>query len=111
MKNIIRKLKIANKTKNMRYIISESQLDMVIPTPLKRRLDGLQELMYDVMMNNGAALDADEYNDVEDFVNYVIDIMMYDIFTNTDYEEIPTYERILIHLLGDKIREFWKENQ
>ena len=79
MKNIIRKLKIANKTKNMRYIISESQLDMVIPTPLKRRLDGLQELMYDVMMNNGAALDADEYNDVEDFVNYVIDIMMYDI--------------------------------
>ena len=111
MKNIIRKLKNANKTKNMRYIISESQLDMVIPTPLKRRLDGLQELMYDVMMNNGAALDADEYNDVEDFVNYVIDIMMYDIFPNTDYEEIPTYERILIHLLGDKIREFWKENQ
>ena len=111
MKNIIRKLKIANKTKNMRYIISESQLDMVIPTPLKRRLDGLQELMYDVMMNNGMSLDADEYNDVEDFVNYVIDIMMYDIFPHTDYEEIPTYERILIHLLGDKIRKFWEEKQ
>ena len=96
---------------NMRYIISESQLNMIIPTPLKRRLDGLQELMYDVMMNNGMSLDADEYNDVEDFVNYVIDIMMYDIFPHTDYEEIPTYEKILIHLLGDKIREFWKENQ
>ena len=53
----------------------------------------------------------DEYNDVEDFVNYVIDIMMYDIFPHTDYEEIPTYEKILIHLLGDKIREFWEENQ
>jgi len=96
---------------NMRYIISESQLNMIIPTPLKRRLDGLQELMYDVMMNNGMSLDADEYNDVEDFVNYVIDIMMYDIFPHTDYEEIPTYEKILIHLLGDKIREFWNENQ
>ena len=96
---------------NMRYIISESQLNMIIPTPLKRRLDGLQELMYDVMMNNGMSLDVDEYNDVEDFVNYVIDIMMYDIFPHTDYEEIPTYEKILIHLLGDKIREFWKENQ
>ena len=96
---------------NMRYIISESQLNMIIPTPLKRRLDGLQELMYDVMMNNGMSLDADEYNDVEDFVNYVIDIMMYDIFPQTDNEEIPTYEKILIHLLGDKIREFWKENQ
>jgi len=95
----------------MRYIISESQLDMIIPTPLKRRLDGLQELMYDVMMNNGMSLDADEYNDVEDFVNYVIDIMMYDIFPHTDYEEIPTYEKILNHLLGDKIREFWRDNQ
>jgi len=108
LKNIILKLKIAN---NMRYIISETQLDMIIPTPLKRRLDGLQELMYDVMMNNGMSLDVDEYNDVEDFVNYVIDIMMYDIFPQTDNEEIPTYEKILIHLLGDKIREFWEENQ
>ncbi len=58
----------------MRYIITESQLDIVIPTPLKRRLDGLQELMYDVMMNNGVALDADEYNDVEDFVKQLISL-------------------------------------
>jgi hypothetical protein len=48
---------------------------------------------------------------VEDFVNYVIDIMMYDIFPQTDNEEIPTYEHLLIYFLGDKIREFWKKNQ
>jgi len=94
----------------MRYIISETQLDMIIPTPLRRRLDSLEDLMYDIMMNNGMSLEAPDY-DVEDFVNYVIDIMMYDIFPHTDYEEIPTYEKILIHLLGDKIREFWNENQ
>jgi hypothetical protein len=52
----------------MRYIISESQLDMIIPTPLKRRLDGLEDLMYGIMMDNGMSLDANEYNDVEDFV-------------------------------------------
>ena len=95
----------------MRYIISESQLDMIIPTPLRRRLDSLEDLMYDIMMNNGMSLDANEYNDVEDFVNYVIDIMMYDIFPQTDNEEIPTYEHLLIYFLGDKIREFWKKNQ
>jgi hypothetical protein len=94
----------------MKIIITESQFNMVIPTPLRRRLDGLEDLMYDIMMNNGMSLEAPDY-DVEDFVNYVIDIMMYDIFPHTDYEEIPTYERILIHLLGDKIRDFWKENQ
>ncbi len=94
----------------MKIIITESQFNMVIPKPLRRRLDGLEDLMYDIMMNNGMSLEAPDY-DVEDFVNYVIDIMMYDIFPHTDYEEIPTYERILIHLLGDKIRDFWKENQ
>ena len=95
----------------MKIIITESQFNMVIPTPLRRRLDGLEDLMYGIMMDNGMSLDANEYNDVEDFVNYVIDIMMYDIFPQTDNEEIPTYEKILIHLLGDKIRKFWKENQ
>ena len=94
----------------MKIIITESQFKMVIPTPLRRRLDSLEDLMYDIMMNNGMSLEAPDY-DVEDFVNYVIDIMMYDIFPHTDYEEIPTYERILIHLLGDKIREFWEKNQ
>jgi hypothetical protein len=95
----------------MRYIISESQLDMIIPTPLRRRLDGLEDLMYGIMMDNGMSLDANEYNDVEDFVNYVIDIMMYDIFPDTLNKEIPTYEHLLIYFLGDKIREFWKKNQ
>jgi hypothetical protein len=55
-------------------------------------------------------LEAPDY-DVEDFVNYVIDIMMYDIFPDTLNKEIPTYEHLLIYFLGDKIREFWKKNQ
>jgi hypothetical protein len=94
----------------MKIIITESQFNMVIPTPLRRRLDGLEDLMYDIMMNNGMSLEVPDY-DVEDFVNYVIDIMMYDIFPDTLNKEIPTYEHLLIYFLGDKIREFWKKNQ
>ena len=94
----------------MRYIISESQLDMIIPTPLRRRLDSLEDLMYDIMMNNGMHLDAPGY-DVEDFLNLVIDIIMWDVFPETPNREIPTYEHLLIYFLGDKIREFWKKNQ
>jgi hypothetical protein len=94
----------------MKIIITESQFNMVIPKPLRRRLDGLEDLMYDIMMNNGMSLEAPDY-DVEDFVNYVIDIMMYDIFPDTLNKEIPTYEHLLIYFLGDKIREFWKKNQ
>ena len=32
----------------MKIIITESQFNMVIPTPLRRRLDGLEDLMYDI---------------------------------------------------------------
>jgi len=94
----------------MKIIITESQFNMVIPTPLRRRLDGLEDLMYDIMMNNGMSLEAPDY-DVEDFVNLTIDMIMWDVFPNTPNKEIPTYEHLLIYFLGDKIREFWKKNQ
>ena len=110
MKNIIRKLKIANKTKHMRYIISESRINVVIPLPLRRRLSGLEDLMYDIMMDNGMSLEAKDY-DVEDFLNLTIDMIMWDVFPDTPNKEIPTYDHLLIYFLGDKIREFWKENQ
>jgi hypothetical protein len=48
---------------------------------------------------------------VEDFLNLVIDIIMWDVFPETPNKEIPTYEHLLIYFLGDKIREFWKKNQ
>jgi hypothetical protein len=52
----------------MKIIITESQLDIIIPPFLKRRLDIIEDLMYDVMLNNGMGLDAKEYslNDYND---------------------------------------------
>ena len=94
----------------MRYIIAESRINVVIPLPLRRRLDGLEDLMYDIMMDNGMNLDAPGY-DVEDFLNLVIDMIMWDVFPETPNKEIPTYEHLLIYFLGDKIRKFWRDNQ
>jgi hypothetical protein len=36
---------------------------------------------------------------------------MWDVFPETPNKEIPTYERLLIYFLGDKIRKFWRDNQ
>ena len=94
----------------MKYIITESRINVVIPLPFRRRLNGLEDLMYDIMMDNGMNLDAPGY-DVEDFLNLVIDMIMWDVFPETPNNEIPTYEHLLIHFLGDKIREFWNSNQ
>jgi hypothetical protein len=87
-------------------LITESQFDMVTPNHLKRRIEDIENLMYDVMLNNGVALDAPDY-DKEDFVNYVVDLVIYDIFPNRNPDDTPAYEKVLIHILGDKIREFW----
>jgi len=94
----------------MKYIITESRINVVIPLPLRRRLNRLDNLMYDIMMDNGMSLDAPGY-DVEDFLNLVIDMIMWDVFPETPNKEIPTYEHLLIYFLGDKIRKFWNENQ
>lgn len=94
----------------MKYIITESQIDVIIPLPLKRRLNHIEDLMYDMMMSHGMSLEAPGY-DVEDFVNLTIEMMMYEVFPDTPDKEIPTYEHLLIYFLGDKIREFWENNQ
>jgi hypothetical protein len=98
------------KVGNMKYIISESQFDMIVPLPLKRRLYDIQNLMYDVMLNNGVSLDRNEY-EREDFVNYIIDLVIYDVFPDRNYADTPVYEKVLLHLLGDEIRWFWAKNK
>ena len=93
-----------------KIIITESQLDIIIPKPLRRRLDNIENLMYDVMMNHAVSLDVEDY-DIEDFVNYIIDLVIYNVFPETPDKDIPAYEKSLSYLVGDKIREFWKDNK
>jgi len=93
-----------------KIIITESQFDMIIPQPLRRRLNNIEDLMYDVMMNHAVSLDVEDY-DMEDFVYYVIDLVIYNVFPEAPDKDIPAYEKSLLYIVGDNIREFWKDNK
>jgi len=94
----------------MKIIITESQLDMIIPQPLRRRLNNIEDLMYDVMMNHAVSLEVEDY-DMEDFVYYVIDLVIYNVFPDAPDKDILAYEKSLLYLVGDNIRKFWKDNK
>lgn len=93
-----------------KIIITESQFDIIIPQPLRRRLNNIEDLMYDVMMNHAVSLDVEDY-DMEDFVYYVIDLVIYNVFPEAPDKDIPSYEKSLLYIVGDNIREFWKDNK
>jgi len=93
-----------------KIIITESQFDMIIPQPLRRRLNNIEDLMYDVMMNHAVSLDVEDY-DMEDFVYYVIDLVIYNVFPEAPDKDIPAYEKSLLYIVGDNIRKFWKDNK
>ena len=93
-----------------KIIITESQFDIIVPQPLRRRLDNIEDLMYDVMMNHTVSLDVEDY-DMEDFVYYVIDLVIYNVFPEAPDKDIPAYEKSLLYIVGDNIRKFWKDNK
>ena len=93
-----------------KIIITESQFDIIVPQPLRRRLDNIEDLMYDVMMNHAVSLDVEDY-DMEDFVYYVIDLVIYNVFPEAPDKDIPAYEKSLLYIVGDNIRKFWKDNK
>ena len=93
-----------------KIIITESQFDTIVPQPLRRRLDNIEDLMYDVMMNHTVSLDVEDY-DMEDFVYYVIDLVIYNVFPEAPDKDIPAYEKSLLYIVGDNIRKFWKDNK
>jgi len=93
-----------------KIIITESQFDIIVPQPLRRRLNNIEDLMYDVMMNHAVSLDVEDY-DMEDFVYYVIDLVIYNVFPEAPDKDIPAYEKSLLYIVGDNIRKFWKDNK
>ena len=92
----------------MKIIITESQFNSLVPPQLRRRLNNMVNIMYDVMLNYGMYLDVGDYTE-DDFVDYVIDTVIQDTFPNVEDEEYPSYSKILKPMLDDKIRSFWND--
>lgn len=91
----------------MKYIITESQLNRVIPFSIRRRLDDIDDDIYEMLYNTSigsAVVDYDRDKYIEFVMEYVMDMLsdeyLLDFTTSGEYEALKS-------LFGNKIGEFW----
>ncbi len=92
----------------MKIIISESQFEQIIPNSVRRRLSEISDVLYEMLNNTDIGEEAEEYPE-DDYVDYVIEILLPEVIYDIDWSDVAEYEEIFKKLVGDKIRQFWKE--
>ena len=92
----------------MKIIITESQFEQIIPNSVRRRLSEISDVLYEMLNNTDIGEEAQEYPE-DDYVDYVIEILLPEVIYDIDWSDVAEYEEIFKKLVGDKIRKFWKE--
>jgi len=91
-----------------KIIITESQFEQIIPNSVRRRLSEISDVLYEMLNNTDIGEEAEEYPE-DDYVDYVIEILLPEVIYDIDWSDVAEYEEIFKKLVGDKIRQFWKE--
>jgi hypothetical protein len=91
-----------------KIIITESQFEQIIPNSVRRRLSEISDVLYAMLNNTNIGEEAEEYPE-DDYVDYVIEILLPEVISEIDWSDVAEYEEIFKKLVGDKIRKFWKE--
>ena len=91
-----------------KIIITESQFEQIIPNSVRRRLSEISDVLYEMLNNTSIGEEAEEYPE-DDYVDYVVEILLPEVISEIDWSDVAEYEEIFKKLVGDKIRKFWKE--
>jgi hypothetical protein len=91
-----------------KIIITESQFEQIIPNSVRRRLSEISDVLYEMLNNTDIGEEAEEYPE-DDYVDYVIEILLPEVISEIDWSDVAEYEEIFKKLVGDKIRKFWKK--
>ncbi len=88
----------------MKYLITESQLNRVIPLSIRRRLGEIDDALYEMLYNTDIGEAVTDY-DREDYIVYVMEYLYDEYFLNlkTSGGEF----KALTNLFGNRIGEFW----
>ena len=92
----------------MKYIITESQLERVIPLFLRRRLNEIDDTLYEMLYNTSIGTAVTDY-DREDYIEYVMEYLYDEYFL--DLETSGGEYEALKSLFGNRIGEFWDNRQ
>ena len=94
----------------MKYIITESQFESVIPPAIKRRYQQLDDAVYEMLYNTNIGVEAEEYPK-EEYIDYVVEMLFDEYFLkwaeNAKREEIVHYFKVLTQMFAPRIGDFW----
>lgn len=93
----------------MKIIITESQFNQGLPSSVRRRLSEISDVLYEMLYNTDIGEEAEEYPK-EDYVDYVIELLVPEVWYDIEWSDISEYENIFKKLVGDDIRRFWDNN-
>ena len=92
----------------MKYVITESQLSKLIPAFLRRRMNEIDDTLYEMLYNTSIGTAVTDY-DREDYIVYVMEYLYDEYFLNL--ETSGGEHNALKILFGDRIGEFWDNRQ
>ena len=97
--------------KIMKYLITENQRDELIKRVVGRREREIKDMMWE-MLHTDVGEEASDYPS-DDFVNYVSELIMDELFTSenfNDWDMYSFYEYEVKKLIEDDVLEYWENH-
>ena len=97
--------------KIMKYLITENQRDELIKRVVGRREREIKDMMWE-MLHTDVGEEASDYPS-DDFVNYVSELIMDELFTPknfNDWDMYSLYEYEVKKMIEDDVLEYWENN-
>ena len=97
--------------KIMKYLITENQRDELIKRVVGRREREIKDMMWE-MLHTDVGEEASDYPS-DDFVNYVSELIMDELFTSenfNDWDMYSFYEYEVKKMIEDDVLEYWENH-
>ena len=97
--------------KIMKYLITENQREELIKRVVGRREREIKDMLWE-MLHTDVGEEASDYPS-DDFVNYVSELIMEELFTPknfNDWDMYSLYEYEVKKLIEDDVLEYWENN-
>ena len=88
----------------MNFIISESQVNNIIPYLIKRRYSELEDALYEMLYNTDYGAEVTHYPKSE-FINYIAEELIHNVLKKYDLKYIQIIKFIFEPVIG----KFWDE--
>lgn len=95
----------------MKYLITETQMNKILPPMIRRRINDLDDSVFEMLYNTSIEVDDFER---KDYIDYIIELLFDAYFLgwaeNASRKDIIEYFKYLENMFGEKIGNYWDSN-